>query len=81
MIGMERYEGIRISKRVYGKSIHKISEETGHARQKGLGGQVLNYQFVERNYPESFTPLPTSEEASKYFSRANEVFQWLINQL
>jgi len=51
MIGMKRYEGIRISKRVYGKSIRKISEETGHARQtirKALKEEPCNYS--ERKY-------------------------------
>jgi transposase len=46
MIGMKRYESIRISKRVYGKSIHKISKETGHARQtirKALKGELCGY--------------------------------------
>jgi len=41
----------------------------------------MNAFNIESRYPESFTPPPTSEEADKYFRRANEVFQWLINQL
>jgi len=41
----------------------------------------MNAFNIESRYPESFTPLPTSEEANKYFRRTNEVFQWLINQL
>jgi len=66
MIGMERYEGIRISKRVYGKSIHKISEETGHARQtirKALSGEVCSYSTRQyQPYPALGPYLQTIDE-------------------
>jgi transposase len=66
MIGMGRYEGIRISKRVYGKSIHKISEETGHARQtirKALSGEVCSYSTRQyQPYPALGPYLQTIDE-------------------
>ena len=46
MIGMEKYEYIRIANRVYGKSIHQISKDTGHDRKtirKVLGGEPRGY--------------------------------------
>ena len=41
----------------------------------------MNAFNIESRYPESLAPPPTPEEAKKYFNRADEVFQWLINQL
>jgi len=55
MIGMERYEGIRIAHRVYGKSIRKISKETGHSRatiRKALKEETCSYSKREQQpYP------------------------------
>jgi len=55
MIGMERYEGIRIARRVYGKSIRKISKETGHSRptiRKALKKETCSYSKREQQpYP------------------------------
>lgn len=50
MIGMKKYEYIRIAHRVYGKSIHQISNETGHDRKtirKVLRGEA--YEYSQRN--------------------------------
>ncbi len=41
----------------------------------------LNAFHIGGRYPESFTPLPTLLEAQRYFSRAEEVFKWLKDQL
>lgn len=55
MIGMEKYEYVRIAKRVYGKSIHQISEETGHDRKtirKVVRGEPCGYSSREQQpYP------------------------------
>ena len=55
MIGMEKYEYIRIAHRVYGKSIHQISKETGHTRptiRKVLKGEPCSYsRRLEQGYP------------------------------
>lgn len=66
MIGMEKYEGIRISHRVYGKSIHMISKETGHARRtirKALKGEGSIYSKRKRQpYPVLEPYLNTIDE-------------------
>jgi len=55
MIGMKKYEYIRIANRVYDKSIHQISEETGHDRKtirKVLRGEPCGYSPREQQpYP------------------------------
>ena len=55
MIGMKKYEYIRSAKRVYGKSIHQISKDTGHDRKtirKVLEGEPCNYSKREHQpYP------------------------------
>ena len=38
----------------------------------------MNAFSLEGRYPESLTP-PTPQEARVYLSRAEEVFQWLMN--
>lgn len=55
MIGMRKYEYIRIAHRVYGKSIHQISKETGHDRKtirKVLREEPYEYsQRDQQPYP------------------------------
>lgn len=55
VIGMKKYEYIRIAHRVYGKSIHQISKETGHDRKtirKVLREEPYEYsQREEQPYP------------------------------
>ncbi len=55
MIKMKQYEYIRIAHRVYGKSIHQISRETGHDRKtirKVLHGEPYDYSHRdEQPYP------------------------------
>jgi transposase len=55
MIGMKRYEYIRSANRVYGKSIHQISNDTGHDRKtirKVLRGEPYEYPPREHQpYP------------------------------
>jgi transposase len=55
MIDMDKYEYIRIAKRVYGKSIHQIKKETGHDRKtirKVLRGEPCTYsQREQQPYP------------------------------
>lgn len=41
----------------------------------------MNAFHIEARYPESLTVLPTKEEASSYITRAEKVYQWLMNQL
>ena len=36
---------------------------------------------VEGRYPETLAPLPTADEAKRYFERAQEVFEWLMQLL
>jgi transposase len=66
MIGMERYEGIRIAHRVYGKSIRKISQETGHSRatiRKALKEEFCSYsKREEQPYPVLGAYLETIDE-------------------
>jgi HEPN domain-containing protein len=40
----------------------------------------MNAFHVEGRYPESLSPPPTAEEASRYMTRAGEIFEWLMNQ-
>lgn len=40
----------------------------------------MNAFQIEGRYPESLTKPPTKEEALSYIARAEEVFQWLMNQ-
>jgi HEPN domain-containing protein len=40
----------------------------------------MNAFHIEGRYPESLTKPPTKEEALNYMARAEEVFQWLMNQ-
>lgn len=50
MIGMDQYELIRTSSRVYGKSIRQIARETGHHRstiRKALAGLEPKYRRKE----------------------------------
>lgn len=55
MIGMEKYEYIRIANRVYEKSIHQISKQTGHDRKtirKVLRGEPCGYSKRQQQpYP------------------------------
>ncbi len=55
MIGVEKYEYIRQSHRVYGKSIHQIRRETGHSREtirNALKGEADTYsRRVDQPYP------------------------------
>jgi transposase len=66
MIGMEKYEHIRVSHRVYGKSIHKINKETGHDRKtirKVLRGEAYKYSPREQQpYPVLGPYLSTIDE-------------------
>jgi len=41
----------------------------------------INVFNIEGRYPESFIPHPSIKEAKDYIVRAEEVYQWLINQL
>jgi len=36
---------------------------------------------LEGRYPESMQPPPTAEQAEAYFSRTQEVFEWLMQRL
>lgn len=55
MIGVEKYEYIRIAHRVYGKSIHQIRKETGHSREtirNALKGESKGYsKRIDQPYP------------------------------
>jgi transposase len=66
MIRMKKYEYIRSAKRVYGKSIHQISKETGHDRKtirKVLRGEPYEYSHRERQpYPVLGAHLNTIDE-------------------
>ncbi len=37
--------------------------------------------IIEGRYPDTLSPPPSQEEALQYMTRAEEVFQWLINLL
>lgn len=41
----------------------------------------MNAFHIEGRYPESLTAPPTKEEAIKYLTRAEKVYQWLMNRL
>ena len=41
---------------------------------------ALNEFVLAGRYPESLTPEPSSEEARRYRSDAEKVFQWLMNE-
>jgi len=41
----------------------------------------INPFNMEGRYPDTLSPPPSQEEAQNYISRANEVFQWLIERL
>lgn len=41
----------------------------------------MNAFNLEGRYPDSFAPPPTLAEAKIYLERAEELYQWLINQL
>ena len=41
----------------------------------------MNVFHIEGRYPESLSPPPTKEEALRYMTRAEKIYQWLMNQL
>jgi len=41
----------------------------------------MNNFNVEGQYPEALAPSPNPDEAKRYFQRAEEVFEWLMQQL
>lgn len=41
----------------------------------------MNVFNIEGRYPDTLSPPPSQEEALQYMTRAEEVFQWLINLL
>jgi hypothetical protein len=41
----------------------------------------MNAFNVEGRYPEVLAPSPTPDEAIRYFQRAQEVFEWLMQLL
>jgi HEPN domain-containing protein len=41
----------------------------------------MNAFNVEGRYPETLAPPPTVDEAKRYFERAQEVFEWLMQLL
>jgi len=55
MIGVEKYEYIRLAHRVYGKSIRQIQRESGHSREtirNALKGEAGSYsKRAEQPYP------------------------------
>ncbi|MBW1855686.1 MAG: hypothetical protein JRJ00_13565 [Deltaproteobacteria bacterium] len=66
MIRMKKYEYIRTAKRVYGKSIHQISKETGHDRKtirKVLRKEPYEYsKRKQQPYPKLGPHLKTIDE-------------------
>jgi len=40
----------------------------------------MNAFQIEGRYPETLTPPPNQQEANNYLARAEEVYQWLMNQ-
>jgi len=41
----------------------------------------MNAFHIEGRYPESLTMPPTKEDALIYITKAEKVYQWLMNQL
>jgi HEPN domain-containing protein len=41
----------------------------------------MNAFHIEGRYPESLTTAPTKDEALLYVTKAEKVYQWLMNQL
>lgn len=41
----------------------------------------MNAFQIEGRYPETLTPPPNQQEGQNYLTRAEEVYQWLMNQL
>lgn len=41
----------------------------------------MNYFNIEGRYPDAIIPLPSSQEATTYLRRAEEVYRWLKNRL
>lgn len=41
----------------------------------------MNAFNLEGRYPDPLMPVPTRDETKEYMSRAEEMYQWLMNQL
>lgn len=89
MIRMKKYEYIRTAKRVYGKSIHQISKETGHDRKtirKVLRKEPYEYsKRKQQPYPKLGPHLETidkwlkgdKEESKKQRHTARRIYKRL----
>ena len=64
-------------------NLSRLSEMTGitfETEQVDILAE-MNAFHIEGRYPESLTLPPTKEEALNYITRAEKVYQWLVNQL
>jgi HEPN domain-containing protein len=64
-------------------NLSRLSEMTGIALETEYVDILaeMNAFHIEGRYPESLTTPPMKEEALIYITRAEKVYQWLMNQL
>jgi HEPN domain-containing protein len=64
-------------------NLSRLSEMTGIALETEYIDILaeMNAFHIEGRYPESLTTPPMKEEALIYITRAEKVYQWLMNQL
>ncbi len=64
-------------------NLSRLSEMTGIALETEYVDILaeMNAFHIEGRYPESLTTPPMKEEALNYITRAEKVYQWLMNQL
>jgi len=64
-------------------NLSRLSEMTGITLETEYVDILaeMNAFHIEGRYPESLTTPPMKEEALSYITRAEKVYQWLMNQL